>query len=550
MDEVMAHGGLLVAEMLKREGVEIVFTLSAGHLASVYDGCVRRGIRVMDFRHEQSAAHAAEGWAKVTRRPGVALLTAGPGITDGITGIANAYMAGSPMIVIGGAAPIAQWDKGALQELPHLDLVRPITKWARSVPLTERLAEYTAMAFREATSGKPGPVFLECPMDVLNRMIPTNEAVLPPADGQSVSRPQGDPACVEQAISLLQKASRPVIFAGTPLWWDAASDALRVLADRLQAPVFLNGGGRGSLPPDHPLFFSRARRTALGGADVLVLVGTKLDFRLNFGQPPLIPAETKLIWLDTRAEDIGVNRAADIGISGDVGAIMGQIERGFRKKTSDHHSWLATVREAEEKGREAEEVLMSSDATPIHPMRLCRELRDVLDHDAYMVGDGGDIVSYGGRVLYAWEPGHWLDAGPMGTLGAGPGFAIAAKLAHPEQQVALLLGDGSFGLNGMEFETMARHKLAIVGVIGNDGQWATIKHPQKAMLGHSTGSDLAPGIRYDRMVEAFGGHGELVKRPEQIRPALERAFASGKPACVNVLTDPDVIYNRMTQVAV
>ena len=550
MDEVMAHGGLLVAEMLKREGVEIVFTLSAGHLASVYDGCVRRGIRVMDFRHEQSAAHAAEGWAKVTRRPGVALLTAGPGITDGITGIANAYMAGSPMIVIGGAAPITQWDKGALQELPHLDLVRPITKWARSVPLTERLAEYTAMAFREATSGKPGPVFLECPMDVLNRLIPTNEAVLPPAGEHSLSRPQGDPARVERAISLLQKASRPVIFAGTPLWWDAAADALRVLAERLQAPVFLNGGGRGSLPPDHPLFFSRARRTALAEADVLLLVGTRLDFRLNFGQPPLIPAETKLIWLDTQAQDIGVNRPADVGISGDVGAIMSQVERGLRKKTSDHHAWLAAVREAEEKGREAEEILMSSDATPIHPMRLCRELRDVLDHDAYMVGDGGDIVSYGGRVLHAWEPGHWLDAGPMGTLGAGPGFAIAAKLAHPEQQVALLLGDGSFGLNGMEFETMVRHKLAIVGVIGNDGQWATIKHPQKAMLGHSTGSDLAPGIRYDRMVEAFGGHGELVKRPEQIRPALERAFASGKPACVNVLTDPDVVYNRMTQVAV
>jgi acetolactate synthase-1/2/3 large subunit len=548
VDEVMAHGGLLVAEMLKREGVDIVFTLSAGHLASVYDGCVRRDITVMDFRHEQSAAHAAEGWAKVTRRPGVALLTAGPGVTDGVTGIANAYMAGSPMIVIGGAAPISQWDKGALQELPHLDLVRPITKWARSVSQTHRLAEYTAMAFREALSGKPGPVFLECPMDVLNSMIPTSEAVLPAA-GELPSRPQGDQSRIERAVTMLKKAERPVIFGGTTLWWDAAADSLRTLAERLQAPVFLNGSGRGCLPPDHPLFFSRARRTALAGADVLLLVGTKLDFRLNFGQPPLIPESTKIIWLDTEGKDIGVNRPADVGIHGDVGAIMRQIERGFRQ-TANHHVWLEAVREAEEKGREAEEILMSSDATPIHPMRLCRELRDVLDHDAYMVGDGGDIVSYGGRVLHPSQPGHWLDAGPMGTLGAGPGFAIAAKLAHPEKQVALLLGDGSFGLNGMEFETMARHKLPIVGVIGNDGQWATIKHPQKAMLGHSTGSDLAPGIRYDRMVEAFGGYGELVERPEQIRPALERAFASGKPACVNVLTDPDIIYNRMTQVAV
>lgn len=549
MDEVMAHGGLLVAEMLSREGVEIVFTLSAGHLASVYDGCVRRNIRVMDFRHEQSAAHAAEGWAKVTRQPGVALLTAGPGVTDGITGIANAYMAGSPMIVIGGAAPIAQWEKGALQELPHLELVRPITKWARSVSLTHRLAEYTAMAFREAVAGKPGPVFLECPMDVLNRMIPTNDAVLPPGGIlQAASKPQGDPKRIERAVTLLQAAERPVIFAGTTLWWDAAASSLRALAERLQAPVFLNGAGRGSLPPDHALFFSRARRAALGGADVLLLVGTKLDFRLNFGQPPLIPETTKIIWVDTQAEDIGVNRMPDVGISGDVAAIMTQIERGL--KTCSHDTWLATLFEAEAAERAAEEILMSSDAIPIHPMRLCRELRDVLDHDAYVVGDGGDIVSFGGRVLHAWEPGHWLDAGPMGTLGAGPGYAIAAKLAHPDKQVALLLGDGSFGLNGMEFETMVRHRLPIVGVIGNDGQWATIKHPQKAMLGHSTGSDLAPGIRYDRMVEAFGGYGELVERPEQIRPALERAFSSGKPSCVNVLTDPDVIYNRMTQVAV
>ncbi|PWT79048.1 MAG: acetolactate synthase [Chloroflexi bacterium] len=548
MDEVMAHGGLLVAEMLKRQGVEIVFTLSAGHLASVYDGCVRRDITVMDFRHEQSAAHAAEGWAKVTRRPGVALLTAGPGVTDGITGIANAYMASSPMIVIGGAAPISQWDKGALQELPHLDLLRPITKWARSVSQTQRLAEYTAMAFREAVADKPGPVFLECPMDVLNSIIPTSEAILPPA-GERPSRPQGDQTRIERAVTILKRAERPVIFGGTTLWWDAAADSLRTLAERLQAPVFLNGSGRGCLPPDHQLFFSRARRTALAGADVLLLVGTKLDFRLNFGQPPLIPENTKIIWLDTEGKDIGVNRPADVGIHGDVGAIMRQIERGLRQ-TANHHAWLEAVREAENKGREAEELLMSSDSTPIHPMRLCRELRDVLDQDAYMVGDGGDIVSYGGRVLHPSEPGHWLDAGPMGTLGAGPGFAIAAKLAHPEKQVALLLGDGSFGLNGMEFETMVRHKLPIVGVIGNDGQWATIKHPQKAMLGHSTGSDLAPGIRYDRMVEAFGGYGELVERPEQIRPALERAFASGKPACVNVITDPDIVYNRMTQVAV
>ena len=549
MDEVMTHGGLLVAEMLKREGVEVVFTLSGGHIAAIYDGCVRRGIRVVDTRHEQVAVHAAEGWAKVTRTPGVALLTAGPGVTDGVTGIANAYLAGSPIVVFGGAAPVAHWDQGALQELRLVELARPITKWARTVVQTQRLAEYTASAFREATTGRPGPTFLECPMDVLNAIIPTAEATIPAAGYRTVGRPHGDPALIEQAAQLLARAERPVIFAGTPVWWDDAAAPLRALAEHAQAPVFLNGGGRGSLPPDHPLFFSLARKTALGNADLLLLIGTKLDFRLNYGQPPLIPAEAKIIWVDTLGADIGVNRGADVGLVGDVGAIMGQLTTAARIAIN-HDAWLSQVRDAETKAREAEEALMASDAAPIHPLRLCRDLRDSLDRDAYVIGDGGDIVSYGARVINAWEPGHWLDAGPMGTLGAGPGFAIATKLARPDKQVALLYGDGAFGLHGMEFETMVRHNLPVVAVIGNDGQWAQIKHPQQAMLGHATAADLAPGIRYDKVVEALGGYGELVERPEDIRPAIERAFASGKPACVNVLTDPNVVYSRSTQAAV
>ncbi|HEV8192485.1 MAG TPA: thiamine pyrophosphate-dependent enzyme, partial [Ktedonobacterales bacterium] len=249
------------------------------------------------------------------------------------------------------------------------------------------------------------------------------------------------------------------------------------------------------------------------------------------------------------ASEIGANRGADVGIPGNVAAVMGQITQALGG-VPDHQSWLGQLREQEGNAREAEEALMRSDAVPIHPLRLCRELRDALARDAYVVGDGGDIVSYGARVINAWEPGHWLDAGPLGTLGAGTGFALAAKLARPDKQVAVLFGDGAFGLNGMEFETMARHNLPIVGVIGNDGQWAQIKHPQKAMLGHSTAADLASGTRYDQMVEALGGYGELVTEPDQIRPAIERAFASGKPACVNVLTDPNVVYSRSTQAAV
>jgi acetolactate synthase-1/2/3 large subunit len=549
MDDIV-HGGMLVARVLKQEGVEVVFTLSGGHIASIYDGCVREGIRVVDTRHEQAAVHAAEGWAKLTRKPGVALLTAGPGVTDGVTGIANAFHGGSPIVVFGGAAPIEHADRGALQEMRHTDLVKSITKWTRTVVRTERLAEYTAAAFREATTGRMGPVFLECPMDVLNNLIPLASATLPNAPNQSTGRQQGDPALVERAAALLAKAERPVIMAGSAVWWCDAAEALRALAEQLNIPVFLNGSGRGSLPPDHPQFFSLARRTALGGADLILLVGTPLDFRLGYGQPPLIPAATKLIWLDTLAEQIGINRVPEVGIAGDVGAVLAQLAAASTTRRAAHKAWLSTVRDAEQAARAKEEPLMCSDQRPVHPLRLCRDLRDALDHDAYVIGDGGDIVSYGARVLNAWQPGHWLDAGPLGTLGAGTGYAIAAKIAHPDKQVALLFGDGAFGLNGMEFESMVRHKLPVVAVIGNDGQWAQIKHPQQAILGHSTAADLAPGIRYDKMVEALGGYGELVERPEDIRPAIERAFASGLPACVNVLTDPTVVYGRSTQAAV
>src|SRR5579859_7204514 len=277
MQDVMSHGGMLVAKILKREGVEVVFTLSGGHIASIYDGCVREGIRVMDTRHEQVAVHAAEGWARVTRRPGVALLTAGPGVTDGVTGIANAYQSGSPVLVFGGAAPIEQVDRGALQELRHVDLVSSITKWARTVTSTMRMAEYTALAMRKATTGRYGPVFLECPMDVLNNIIPTEEAVIPDQISRGSDRTQADPREITRAAALLAKAERPVIFAGSTVWWDDAAAALRSLAERLGAPVFLNGSARGSLPPDHPLLCSQARRAALGQADVILLVGAKLD---------------------------------------------------------------------------------------------------------------------------------------------------------------------------------------------------------------------------------------------------------------------------------
>ncbi len=544
------HEGWLVARTLKKEGVEVVFTLSGGHVAAIYDGCVREGIRVVDTRHEQAAVHAAEGWAKCTRKPGVALLTAGPGVTDGVTGVANAYLAGSPLLVIGGAAPLGLWDRGALQEMNQIDLLRPITKWARTVHETSRLGEYTAAAFRQMLSGKPGPVFLEMPMDILNNFADTDTLFDPgePAHYRTIARTAPDPEMVAKAAAVLEQAQRPVIMAGTAVWWYEGAEPLRQLAERIQAPVFLNGAGRGCLPPTHPLFFTAARRKALEGADTILAVGTRMDFRLNHGQPPLIPAQAKLIWLDLAGEDVGVNRGAEVGLVGDVGLSMQQLTEATKQLKQD--DWLAYVHTEERRGLERDSAALNSDAVPIHPMRLCREIRDFIDEDTTVVGDGGDIVSYGGRVINVAKPGYWLDAGPMGCLGTGTGFAMAAQLARPGKKVLILHGDGAFGLNGMEFESMVRQQLPVVSIIGNDGAWGQIKHPQKAIVGHTTAAELSPGIRYDKMVEALGGYGELVERPQDIRPALERAFASGLPACINVLIDPEKPYGRSTNVAV
>jgi len=546
----LLHGGWLVARMLKREGVEVVFTLSGGHIAGIYDGCLREGIRVVDTRHEQAAVHAAEGWAKTTRTPGVALLTAGPGVTDGVTGVANAYLAGSPILVIGGAAPLGFWDRGALQEMGQIDLLRPITKWARTVHETSRLGEYVGIAFRQMLSGKPGPTFLEMPMDVLNNFADTDTLfdLGEPANYRAGGRSAPDPYAVVQAAALLEKAKRPVIMAGTAVWWSNAAEPLRQLAERISAPVYLNGAGRGCLPPTHPLFFTSSRRKALEGADTILAIGTKLDFRLNHGQPPLIPAEANVLWFDLAAEDIGVNRGAAVGLVGDVGLSMRQVTEAT--KSIANEEWLTYIRNEEKRGLERDAAALNSDAVPIHPMRFCREIRDFIDEDTTVVGDGGDIVSYGGKVINVAKPGYWLDAGPMGCLGTGTGFAMAAQLARPGKKVLILSGDGAFGLNGMEFESMARQKLPIVAIIGNDGAWGQIKHPQRAMIGHATAAELSPGIRYDKMVEALGGYGELVERAEDIRPALERAFASGLPACVNVLIDPEKPYGRSTNVAV
>ncbi len=537
----MDHGGRLVAKALKSRGVSQLFTLSGGHLFSIYDGCREEGIGLLDVRHEQTAAFAAEGWAKATREVGVAALTAGPGVTNGLSAIAGAQANCSPICVLGGRAPQMRWGSGSLQEIDHLPFVSPLVKSAETVMEPGRIAATTAAALDLALAPPNGPTFVDYPLDVI---FTEAEAEIPPMPALAAAEPA---VGVEQAAALLGAAERPAVMAGTGLYWGHGEGELRALVEALGIPVFLNGLGRGCLPADHELAFSRARGSALKGADVALVVGVPMDFRLGFGAS--FGEETKIVRLDVAPNALTANRAPEVDLVGDVRASLAAIREAAAGGHPRTGPWLERLRGVEAETREAERAELEDRRSPLHPVRVYRELGEVLDRDAIVVGDGGDFVSYAGRFVDTYEPGCWMDPGPFGCLGAGPGQAIGAKLAHPDRQVCLLLGDGAFGFAGMEFDTMARHGLGVVGLLGNNGIWALEHHPMKFLYGYSVAAELRPETRYEEMVESLGCDGVLVREPEQLRPALERAFESGRPTLVNVLTDPEVAYPRKSNLA-
>jgi acetolactate synthase-1/2/3 large subunit len=534
------HGGRIVAKALKSRGVTHLFTLSGGHLFSIYDGCKAEGIEIVDVRHEQTAAFAAEGFAKATRSVGVAALTAGPGVTNGLSAIAGAQANCSPVCVLGGRAPELRWGSGSLQEIDHLPFVSPLVKSAETVKEPGEIGARTASALDLALASPYGPTFVDYPLDVV---FTEGEAGIS-APVQAEAKPA---AGVEEAAALLAAAERPAIMAGSGLYWGRGEEELRALAEALGVPAFLNGLGRGCLPADHELAFSRARGVGLGGADVALVIGVPLDFRLGFGAS--IAEDAKLIRLDAAANELTANRVPQVDLVGDVGASLAAIREALGTTDRRTDSWLAELRKVEEEKRAGEQGELNDGRSPLHPVRVYKELAEVLDRNAIVVGDGGDFVSYAGRFVDTYQPGCWMDPGPFGCLGAGPGQAIGAKLAHPDRQVCLLLGDGAFGFAGMEFDTMARHGLPIVGVMGNNGIWALEHHPMKFLYGYSVAAELRPETRYEQMVEALGCDGVLVREPGELRPALERAFESGKPTLVNVLTDPEVVYPRKSNLA-
>lgn len=535
-------GGQLLAAALAKEKVSCIFTVSGGGLNAFYNACPAHGIRVIHTRHEYGAAFMADGWARATGEPGVCVVTLGPGLTNAITGMLSSTMAATPLVVLSCATPVSRWDLGTPQAFEHLPFVRPVTKWARTVYETRRVSEYVGSAFRHARSGRPGPVFLDFPVDVLAGRIP-EETVVPSSGYRTEARPLGDPAQIERAIQLLEQAERPIIVSGSGVWWSGASEELVGLVECSGIPVFTGRIGRGAVPAEHPLSFGIASISvndvflkATGDCDLVLMVGGRFDSMLGFGRPPIFSPSARAIQIDIEPEEIGRNRPIDVGIVADARMALRQMREALTPKAArPREGWVERLRQEKARVQRERAPLERSDAVPIHPLRLLREIREFLARDAIIAVGSGDIDFWGEHYFEPYQPGCYLRSGQVGALGSDIPYAVAAKLAHPDRQVLVLLGDGGFGYSAMEMDTAARYNAPVVCVIGNDRSWGMIKRQQEHTYGKEgiVGTELVDRP-YEKVVEALGGYGERVHEPGELRPALERAFAAGVPACLNV----------------
>ncbi|GAA4920763.1 thiamine pyrophosphate-binding protein [Streptomonospora salina] len=538
-------GGHLVAKALKAEGVDVIFTLCGGHIIDIYDGCADEGIDVIDVRHEQVAAHAADGYARVTGKPGCAVVTAGPGTTDSVTGIANAYRAESPVLVIGGQGALSQHKMGSLQDLPHVDMIGPVSKFAATVPHTERVADLVSMAFRESMNGAPGPSFLEIPRDVLDASVPAESARVPEAGRYRAStRQAGDPDAIERLAELLVRSERPSILLGNQVQTTHATESAVDLVRTLNVAAYMNGGGRGTLPPGDPHHFQLSRRHAFSSSDLIVIVGTPFDFRMGYGKR--LSADATVVQIDLSYATVGKNRDIDLGIVGDADVVLSSVLEATSaygdNGAQGRKTWLEELRQVENTALDKRAPLLGSEATPIHPYRLVSEINEFLTEDSIYIGDGGDVVTFSGQVVQPKAPGHWLDPGPLGTLGVGVPFVMATKYARPDKEVVALFGDGAFSLTGWDFETLVRFDMPFIGIIGNNSSMNQIRYGQAAKYGADRGEigNTLGDVRYSEFAAMLGGYGEEVHTPDQIGPALRRARESGTPSLINVWIDPEV----------
>ncbi len=530
-----AHGGRLAVEVLRAHGVDVMFTLSGGHLFVLYDGAVQADLRLVDTRHEQTATFAAEGWAKVTRRLGCAALTAGPGVTNGISAMTAAGMNGTPMVVIGGRAPERRWGSGSLQELDHVPIVAPVVKRAATAVDADAIVRELHASCVAARTPHRGPTFVDVPLDGFG----PGSVDLPDLDDVDTPGSGVVPDNIKTVGALIASAQQPVVLAGGDVYWGHAEEQLVAFAEAAGVPVFVNGMGRGTIPADHRFAFARSRSVAMKEADLVIVAGTPLDFRLGFGRF----GDAKVVHLCDAPSEVA--RHADLAAStaGDLAATFAALA-DTGAPPGRFTTWVEKLRADENAKRADEEAGLHADGAPIKPTRIYGELRPRLDRDAIVIGDGGDFVSYAGKLIDSYQPGTFLDPGPYGCLGMGPGYALAAGLAHPDRQVVLLLGDGAAGFSLGDFEALIRHEVDVVAVVGNNGIWGLEKHPMQMLFGYDVVAELRPEVRYDEVVTALGGHGECVSHPDEIGPALDRAFATKGVSLINVITDPADAYPR------
>ncbi|MEK7424363.1 MAG: acetolactate synthase [Actinomycetota bacterium] len=535
---VEGHAGQQAVAAMMQFGTDVMFTLNGGHIWPLYDAARDQGMRVVDTRHESAATFAAEAYAKLTRRPGFAALTAGPGITNGVSAITSAWFNGSPVVVMGGRAPELRWGSGSLQEMDHLPVVQSITKSAVTVKDSARAAAMVHDAAALAMAPHRGPTFLDFPLDVFG----PSAGELPPVDSSVGRGSTPDPDEVAAIATMIAQADRPAFIVGSDVYWDGAWDELRAAVEHLRVPCFFNGLGRGMLPARHELAFLRTRGLLKQRADLVVVLGTPLDFRLGFGRFGNAQVAHVVDSESQRAGHVDVPTAA-----GDLATVL----RAFaeHRAARDRGDWIAELRAAERVGAANDAALLAADTAPIKPSRIYGELAKRLADDAVVICDGGDFASYAGKFVEVQQPGCWLDTGPYGCLGSGMGYAIAARVARPSSQVVVLLGDGAAGFSLMDVDSLVRHGLPVVMVVGNNGMWGLEKHPMQAIYGWDVACDLQPGCRYDQVVTALGGGGEMVTDPREIGPAIDRGFAAGVPYLVNVITDPSDVYPRSSNLA-
>jgi len=541
------HAGQHAVEAARAHGTEVMFTLSGAHVFPMYDGAVKAEppMRILDVRHEQTAAFAAEALGKLTRRPGLAVLTAGPGVTNGVSAMTQAQFSGAPMVVVGGRAPGNRWGMGSLQELDQPPIVASVTKWSHTIRTAAEVAEGIDKAFTIAGSSHRGPVFVDVPMDEFFNTAESPTTTVAPA-----ALVEPDPDSLTEIAELIGAAQRPVLILGTDVWMDGGDEAALRLVEGIGIPVITNGMGRGVIPGGHPLLVTKARSAALNGADLVVVVGTPLDFRLGYGvfggKDGSLPA--RVVHIADSAGQVSAHASLSGSAHGSLGLVLDQLREAVHGvvRKPDWSTWVNGLQDTVKATAERDAQLLTASADPIHPARIYGELLPRLADDAIVIGDGGDFVSFAGKFVEPARPGGWLDPGPYGCLGAGLGAAIAARIHRPSAQVVVLFGDGAAGFSLMDVDTLVRHKLPVVMIVGNNSAWALEKGPMQMLYGYDVAADLAPTARYDEVVKALGGAGELVSDPSGIGPAMDRAFASGVPYLINVITDVNAGYPRNT----